>query len=109
MGGRSGAMVAAALWLGILASRPAGVWAGAAVATAALALAWLAVRAPRRTGAVLVVLVAFLVGWARGSAQQSGLEAARRSLAPAGLHRVRARIVEPPRAAGERIRVVARV
>ena len=77
MGGRGAVPLAVAFWLGLVAGAHAGMGAIAASLAAALALAALALRAPLRTGALLLSLAAFSLGLARGGARATRLEALR--------------------------------
>lgn len=111
MGGRCAVPVAVAVWLGLLT----GEWRGTVACVTAFVLAagcaGLALRAPPRTATACVLLALALCAHARGGAHGARLEAARAPLVRAGadaLHRIEARVIEPPaRESGEPVAVVA--
>jgi len=72
--------MAIALWAGLGLGRTAGPATAAALLLAGVALGLLAWRAPPRTGALLVFVMALLLGAARGAAHQGRLDAAREAL-----------------------------
>lgn len=76
--------LALALWAGLALGRGAGPLAALALLASAAGLAALAWRAPPRTGALLVALVALLAGAARGAASHAALEARRAAIPAAG-------------------------
>lgn len=90
--------VAVALWAGLVLGAHAGTAAIVACLVLACALAWLADRAPTRTGAALVALVALAIGVARGGARARRVAHERDAL-PADGALVRAVVVlaEPAR------------
>ena len=72
MGGRGAVPIAVTLWLGLALGARTGAGAAWVCLAVALALAWLADRAPPRTGMVLVATLALLCGLARGAARTRG-------------------------------------
>jgi competence protein ComEC len=105
MGGRCAVPVAVALWLGLLAGPASAAWAWAPALLLALPLAAIASRAPPRTATACALAVVALCAVARGGAHRARVEAARAPVARAGpdaLHRIEARVIEPPaRESGE--------
>ena len=98
MGGRTAVPLALALWAGLVLARGAGAAGALALLAVAAALAVPAWRAPPRTGALLVTIVALFAGGARGAAWQAQHDA-RRAGVPAGGAFARATLVldEPAR------------
>lgn len=112
MGGRTFVPLAVALWSGLVLARGAGAGGALLLLVAAAALAALALRAPPRTGALIVAIVALLVGGARGAARQARLEAQLAGLPAAAVFARGVFVLEEParREAGEPValaRIVA--
>ena len=74
MGGRCAVGVAVVVWCGLACGRAFGLLPVAACLILALALAWLASRAPVRVGTVLVMMALTLAGMARSGAGRLALE-----------------------------------
>ena len=109
MGGTSAVAVAVALWLGLLGGAGTGCAAALACMAAALAFAWLSVRAPDRVGTVALLVAVVLAGAARGAGHELRLAHQRAwNTDQDRPWRVEARVVEPPaRESGEPEAVVA--
>jgi competence protein ComEC len=109
MGGRGAVPVGIAVWLGVLLGASLGAaWAWGALALVP-ALAWLALRAPERTGAALALLAIALAAGARGAGHEALRARERTALGAAGaIRRLEGRVAEPPpREGGEPAAIVA--
>ncbi|HEY6100267.1 MAG TPA: ComEC/Rec2 family competence protein, partial [Anaeromyxobacter sp.] len=101
MGGRTAVGAAAALWLGLIGARTTPLVIAATLLV--IPLAWLAWRAPDRTGTLALMLALACAGALRGAAHEAALGRARERLARGPeLVRAVARVIEPPlRESGE--------
>jgi len=102
MGGRCAVGVAVVVWCGLACGRAFAPFPIAACLIIALALAWLASRAPIRLGTVLVMMALTLAGMARSGAGRLALEHGVDSLdVPTAPRWIRARVAEHPLREGD--------